>query len=104
MVRVAAIGIGALSGAALSVAALFVLGSVGGDLLGSGWVFAIATPGAHVVSWILRWPLQQEAAIACYALGLLGEVALFGAATGALAAVLATEPRDEGAGSGSLEA
>lgn len=94
--------IGALSCAALGVAALFVLGSVSGDLLGSGWVFAIARPGAHVVSWILGWPLQHEAAIACYALGLLGEVALLGATTGALAGVLATEGRIGGVGTGRL--
>jgi hypothetical protein len=30
---------------------------------------AIATPAAHLISWLSGWPLEQEAAIMCYALG-----------------------------------
>lgn len=32
-------------------------------------VWIIAKPGAHVVSWILDWPLMQEGALLCYVLG-----------------------------------
>lgn len=75
-------------GAALAVFGLLLLGRVEGSLLSSG-VLWIATPGAHVVSWISGWPLQQEASLACYAVRIFATTALAGALMGGVGAVLA---------------
>ena len=48
------------------VTALLLLGPVS---VPPELTFAIGTPGAHLVSWLSGWPLEQEAALACYALG-----------------------------------
>jgi hypothetical protein len=82
--------LGAGGGAALAIACVLLAAQVGtSQLLASPVVIAIATPAAHVVSWIIGWPLRQEAALVCYALGFLFTIAGLGALAGGVAGGLA---------------
>jgi hypothetical protein len=82
--------VGALCGGGLALAGLLVSAQLDGPLLSSEVALALATPGAHVVSWAIGWPLQQEAAIVCYALGGLLTALVLGAVPGAIAGALLT--------------
>jgi hypothetical protein len=88
-VRWLAVLLGGALGSGVGVATLFVAARVGGPLLSSRVVWWIVTPAAYVVSWLIGWPLEQEAGLACYALAAIAMVALGGGLTGALLAALA---------------
>lgn len=53
-------------------------------------VIVIATPAAHVVSWITGWPMMQESGLLCVVLGFYFTTTLTGAALGATAALVTT--------------
>ncbi len=53
-------------------------------------VFLVATPAAHVVSWVSGWPLEQEAALLCYGVGFVITVPLVSGAIGAVVGALGT--------------
>ena len=46
------------------------------------WI--VAKPGAHVVSWILDWPLIQEGGLLCYVLGFYLTTLVFGGVLGGI--------------------
>lgn len=71
-----AILIGFLAGVLLDVLFWF-----GGPYTWDSWVLKlvsfISTPVAWIVSWIKDWPLEQEAAIYCYAVASVISIPLF---------------------------
>ncbi|MCB9600634.1 MAG: hypothetical protein H6721_15345 [Sandaracinus sp.] len=77
-------------------AALFgaVVALLVGWLLLKLWsgALVLATPAAHVVSWVSGWPLMQEAGFVCYLVGYAITFVLLGAAIGALVATTTRRP------------
>ena len=81
---------GTLGGASLATALLAFAALLGpSGLLGSPIVMAITTPAARLVSMASGLPLQMEAAMVCYALGLLLTTAVAGAVLGGAVGALA---------------
>lgn len=93
--------------------ALVASGALAGGLLGlvpalATWaglpvsmeiVALVGTPGAYLVSWISGWPLEQEAALACYAIGFVITPPLVLAPFGSVAAALVPLERSRDQGS-----
>lgn len=70
---------------------------MGGPYQWESWtlklVVFIDTPIAYLISWIKGWPMEQEAAIYCYALSSVITIPLLGALVGLLVAIIKRQMR-----------
>ncbi len=84
--RAMVVALGGLAGALFGL--LPVLGAWAGLPISMEVIALVGAPGARLVSWLTGWPLEQEAGLACLAIGFAITPPLVLAPLGAVVATL----------------